>query len=159
MDQEQIFKLQMFEQEANQINQQLEIVEQNINEMNDLKMSLDELEKTNEKEILVNIGKKIFIPVEVKRKELIVEVGNKNFVKKTIPDTKKVIEQQIEKLNSLRMQLGERIETLQEEMQNMILEINNSHQKEGHKCNHDNCSCEEECDDCECEHESEEKED
>ena len=43
MDQEQIFKLQMFEQEANQINQQLEIVEQNINEMNDLKMSLDEL--------------------------------------------------------------------------------------------------------------------
>jgi prefoldin alpha subunit len=150
VEQEQFFKLQMIEQEAGQINQQMEIVDQNISEMNDLKSSLEELEKSENKEILANLGKKIFIPVEIKKKELIVEVGNKNFVKKSIPETMKIVDGQIEKLNMLKMQLGERIEALNSEMNRMIMELNKGR---GHKCNHDNCNCEEECDDCKCENE------
>lgn len=145
MNQEQLFKLQMIEQEANQINQQLEVVEQNIIELNELKDSLDEINKKDSKEFLANLGKKIFIPVDIREKKLIVDVGDKNFIKKSIPETKEIIKDQIDKLEILKMQFSERVESLQMEMQNIIMEISKN------KCSHDNCSCEEECEDCKCE--------
>ncbi len=153
MNQEQLFRLQMIEQEANQINQQLEIVEQNISEMNELKSSLEELEKPETKEFLANLGKKIFIPVEIKEKKLVVEVGNKNFVKKTIPETKKLVEEQLEKLEMVKVQLAEKVESLQCEMNHMIIELNKSSKEHKQNCNHKECECEEECEDCECEEE------
>jgi prefoldin alpha subunit len=177
MDQEQIMRLQMIEQEANQINQQLEIIDSNLTEMQDLKASLDEIEKTETKEFLANLGKKIFIPVEIKDKKLIVEVGNKNFVKKTIPETKDIIESQLDKLGQLRTQMAERIQEIEGEMNGLIREINSKIEKtkahdkscmcgdkHNHECNcEDDCSCEDaecnckedgcECDDCESEEE------
>ena len=92
MDQEQIMQVQMMEQESNQLNQQMQMVEQNINEMNELKASLTELENHKEGEILVNIGKKIYLPVENKNKKLIVEVGKGNLVEKDIKDTSVLLE-------------------------------------------------------------------
>jgi prefoldin alpha subunit len=151
MNQEQLMTLQMIEQEANQLNQQIEIIESNISELEDLRLCLNELEKNENREILANLGKKIFLPVEIKKKELIVEVGNKNFVKKSIPETRKIIEEQLSQMNSLKMQLVDKIEALKSEMQNIVIEINNSQKNKEHKCNHEGCECESKCDDCECE--------
>ncbi|MAG02411.1 hypothetical protein CMI42_03670, partial [Candidatus Pacearchaeota archaeon] len=82
MDQQDIMKIQMMEQEVNQLNEQLKIVEQNVGEMNSLKDSLSEIEGENN--MLANLGKKIYVPVEIKDKKLIVDIGNNVLIKKSI---------------------------------------------------------------------------
>ena len=130
MDQEQIMQIQMMEQESNQLNQQMQMIEQNINEMKELKLSLDELEIHKEGEILVNIGKRIYLPVENKNKKLIVEVGRGNLIEKNIPDAKKILEDQVGKLNMGKMQISERLEELQQEMMGMISNVENQMKEE-----------------------------
>ena len=120
MNQEQLIQLQMIEQEANQLDQQLQLIEQHLVEMQQLKTGLDELEQTDKKEILANIGKGIYVPAEIKSKELTVEVGNKNFVKKSIPETKKIIEEQIKKLSSAKQQIVEKVDELRGQMNKLI---------------------------------------
>ncbi|MFH1359039.1 MAG: prefoldin subunit alpha [archaeon] len=133
MNQESIIKIQMMEQEANHFNEQLQMIEQNIKEMQDLKASLEEIDKKENKEILANIGKKIYIPVEIKDKNLIVEVGRGHYVKKTVGDTSKVVEEQINKLSDGKIQIMTRLEELQNEMMNLIGEIEKEYRKEGEK--------------------------
>jgi prefoldin alpha subunit len=111
------------EQEANQLNEQLQMVEQNVNEMLELKASLDEIGKEENKDILANIGKKIFIPVEIKTKELIVEVGKGHYVKKTPEETIKIVESQLDRLMEGKTQIVGRLDELQNEMQSLIKEI------------------------------------
>jgi len=128
MQQEQIIKIQMMEQEVNQLNQQLQMIDQNIIEMNELISSLDEIE--NGKNILANLGKRIFIPVEIKDDKLIVEVGKGNFVKKSVSDTKEVIETESGKLNEGKFQIMQRLEDIQKEMSVLINEIQKGHGEE-----------------------------
>lgn len=124
MKQEQIIQIQLMEQEANQLNEQLQLIEQNVREMTELKASLDEIEGSKDKaEILANLGKKIYIPVEIKDKNLIVEVGKGNFIKKSIKDTEKVVDEQIKKLMEGRGQIMTRLEQLHDGMQKIVGEI------------------------------------
>ena len=43
MNQEQLIELQMIEQEANQLNQQTELIEQNLGEIQELREGLEEI--------------------------------------------------------------------------------------------------------------------
>ena len=113
----------MMEQEAQQLNQQLQLIDQNVSEMQELELSLDEIANEGSKEILANLGKGIYIPVEVKEKKLIVEVGRKNFIKKTIPETKKIIREQLEKLIGAKSQILDRLESLQIEIERLMREF------------------------------------
>jgi prefoldin alpha subunit len=123
MDQEAIMKIQMMEQETTQLNEQLKMVDQNVSEMNDLKASLDEIEKNDNKEIMANLGKRIFLPVDIRDKNLIVEVGKGNFVKKSVVETKKVVDEESDKLNEAKIQIMGRLDDMQNEMNQMIMEF------------------------------------
>lgn len=129
MNQEQLIQLQVIEQEAQQLEQQSQLVQQNLVEMQNLISSLDELEKTDKKEILASIGRGIYIPAEIKDKTLSVEVGNKIFVKKSISETKKIIEEQINRLDEARQQIEEKIEELRIEV-NQVMKSEESEEKE-----------------------------
>lgn len=122
VSQEQAVKVQMMEQEANQLNAQLQLIEQNIIEMQELVSALGEIE--NEDEIMANLGKRIFIPVRIKEKKLVVDVGKGNFVKKSIPDVKKIIEEQISGLMNRKGRIMKGLEELQEQMERLFSEIN-----------------------------------
>lgn len=138
MNQEQLIQLQMIEQEVNQLSQQSQLIEQNISELMEISNSLDEIEKLETKDILTNIGKKIYIPVEIKEKKLIVEVGDKNFVKKSIPEVTQLIDGQIIKLNSAKLQISERLRELESQMNLIVMEA--SKKKEGkHECHDKDC--------------------
>ena len=135
MNQEAIMKIQMMEQETNQLNEQLKMVDQNVAEMNDLKASLEEIETNSNKEIMANLGKRIFIPVEIKDNKLIVEVGKGNFVKKSVPDTKKIVDEESDKLMDAKNQIMGRLDELQNEMNKMIMEFQKA-QMEAHNNAH-----------------------
>ena len=112
--QELIFKLSMYEQQIRNLQQQLEAVEKGILDMNNLNLGLDELIGSKDKEILAPIGRGIFVKTKLLSEELTVDVGDKNFVKKGIPDTKKIITEQIKK------ELNDSLDSLNQEMTSMI---------------------------------------
>ena len=114
--QELMFKLQMFEQQAQQIQQQLQAVEQAIAEMDSLNLGLDELVGSKNKEIMAPIGRGIFVKTKLLSEELTVDVGGKNFVKKSIPGAKKLIDMQIKKLAEVKKELEDNLEMLVKEL-------------------------------------------
>ena len=120
--QEIMFKLNMFEQQIQYFQQQLQAIEQGIVEMNSLNLGLDELVGSEGKEILASVGKRIFIKTKIISEELTVDIGEGTLVKKTIPETKEIIIQQIKKLEEVKKELEENLEKINKELTETIIE-------------------------------------
>ncbi|HUS49918.1 MAG TPA: prefoldin subunit alpha [Candidatus Paceibacterota bacterium] len=121
-----ILRLSILEQEINKFQEQLQLIEQNILELQNLQHSLQELQNTKEKQMLANLGKNIFIKTEILDKNLIVDVGNKIFIKKNIPETIKIIENQLLKLMQAKNQVLGKMQQLQGQAQEIIAEAEKS---------------------------------
>lgn len=133
MDHEQIIQMQALEQEADVLNQQMQLIEQNLAEIKGLGLSLEEIEKKENKEILVNIGKKIYLPVEIKDNSLFIEIGKGNFVKKTCSEARDLIEEQIKKLIVSREDVTARLDELQQKANDLMQIYIKESQKENKK--------------------------
>lgn len=114
--QELIYRLRMFEQQAKNLEEQLEAVENGINELESLNFGMDELKGSVGKEILSPLGRGVFVQSNLSSENLIVDIGGKNFVKKGIPETKEIIEEQIKKLSVVKKEIDKNLEHLEEEM-------------------------------------------
>ena len=118
--QELMMKLSMFEQQIQNLNQQLQAVEEGIVEMNSLSLALDELKDKKGEEILSPLGRGIFTKTKLISENLIVDIGGKNFVKKSIPETKKIIGNQIKKLEEVKKDLESGVEKMNQEFREMF---------------------------------------
>ncbi len=112
-------KFAMFEQQIMTIQQQLQAVEQNILDLDDLEKGIEEIK--DGKEILASVGKGIFAKAKLISEELTVDVGGKNYVKKSIEDTKKLILEQIKKLEEIKNALEKELEKINEELTSTML--------------------------------------
>lgn len=121
--QELIFRLGIFEQQIHQLQEQMEAVEKGINDLGALNFGLDELKGNTGKEILSPLGRGIFVKANVASEDLTVDIGGKNFVKKSIPETKEIIEDQIKKLIAVKGELNENLERISEEMTKTLEEF------------------------------------
>ena len=65
IDAEKIFQLKLFEKRINELQQQIQVIEEKINEIEYLKNGLDEIENSNDKEILSQIGPGIFVKTKL----------------------------------------------------------------------------------------------
>jgi prefoldin alpha subunit len=149
--QELLFKFSMYEKQIRELQQQIESIDRGIIELNSLNLGLDELVGSKDKEIYAPLGKGIFVKAKLISEELNVDVGEGNIVKKSIPDTKELIREQVEKLTQVKKELENNFEQLGEEITAMM----NDAQAHEHSCNcghnHDEgCECGE---DCQCEKE------
>ena len=120
--QELMFKLQMFEQQMQQLQQQMQAVEQGIVELQTLSHGLEELKGKKGKEIMAPIGKGIFARAKLIDEELTVDIGGKNLVKKSIDETKEIMDAQVEKLQSIRIDLEKNLEIVGGEMNGLLVE-------------------------------------
>ena len=118
--QEMMYQMQMFEQQMQQIQQQMQVVEQGIAELNDLNKGLDDLVGKKDKEILAQVGRGIFVKAKLVSEDLTVDIGGKNFVKRNIPDTKKMIQTQIKKLEDVCAELKKSLDDLHIEIMGVI---------------------------------------
>ena len=98
---------------------------------------MEELKESTGKEIYAPVGKGIFVKAKIFSEDLNVDVGNGNFVKKSIPETKELIEEQIKKLEQVKTEMENNLEELGKEVMNMM------GQEEGH-VHDENCRHEEE---------------
>jgi prefoldin alpha subunit len=122
-EQEAVYQFSIFEKQVKEIQQQIDAVERSIIELGGLNLGLDELKGSTGKEILAPIGKGIFAKAELISEELNVDIGEGNIIKKSIPETKKLIEEQVKKLEQVREELGNNLEEIEEEMIKIIARI------------------------------------
>ena len=115
-EQELIIKFRMFEQQIQLVQEQIQAVEQGIMDLNNLNIGLDELIGKADSEILAPIGRGIYAKAKLMSETLLVDVGGGNFVKKTIPDTKKILDNQIKKLEEIKKELNSAMEKINEEI-------------------------------------------
>ncbi len=121
--QELIFRLGMFEQQIHQMQEQMEAVEKGINDLGSLNFGLDELRGYVGKEILSPLGKGIFVKTKLASEDLTVDIGGRNFVKKSIPETKEIIEEQIKKLIIIKKEINGNLEKISDEMRKSLEEF------------------------------------
>lgn len=117
-----MFKLSMYEQQIQQLQQQSQAVEHAVIDMNLLSLGLEEMVGKTGKEILAPVGRGIFAKTQLLDEELIVDVGGKNFVTKSIPETKKIIDDQIKKLEDVKVDLNNSLEKVGEELMKVYQE-------------------------------------
>ncbi len=122
-----MMKLNMFEQQIRQLQQQLQAIEQADMEIKKLNENLGDIIGSENKEILASIGKGIFAKAKLISDELMVDIGDGNIVKKTVPETKKIIEKQLDKLAEIKEELENNLNIIEQEM---TKEIINAQQKE-----------------------------
>jgi prefoldin alpha subunit len=137
---------QMFEQQIRMIQEQQQAIEQAIIELGSLNLELDDLIGKKDNEILAPIGRGIYASAKLLSEELLVDIGNKNFVKKSIPETKKILQDQLKKLEKVKEELNGELEKINTELTKVFMDSQKGH---SHKCKHDhNKECEhgEECD-------------
>lgn len=120
--QELMFKLSVFEQQIQQLQQQSQAVEEAIKDLTSLSLGLDEIKGSKGKEILAPLGRGIFVKTKLLSEDLTVDVGGKNFVKKSVSETKKMIEDQMKKLEEVKGDLDKKLEEMSEELTKTIQE-------------------------------------
>jgi prefoldin alpha subunit len=116
----------MLDKYMQNMQQQIEAVENEINELYLLKKGIEDLENSSGKEAFSSIGKNIFIKTKIISEELLVGIGEKNFVNKSIPETAKIIGNQIEKLKIIKEEILKEINVLNKEAEKILLSVEKS---------------------------------
>ena len=110
--QQKYMQLQMMQQQLKQLQQQIQQFEQQIAELNNLSQSLDDFKKLKlGSDTLVPISSGIFAKASLKYNEgLLVNVGANTIVKKSVSDTKKLVEKQTDEVKKLQEQMLEQLQ-------------------------------------------------
>jgi len=123
MDQEQLQKAQVLEYHLKQTEQQIELVKQQYAELEQTQAQLQTLETNDTKEILASLGKGLYLPTIIREKRLFVEVGAGVIVRKTPEETKKVVQEQLQHLHTIKEQLAANFDFYLNQLSQMIQEI------------------------------------
>ena len=118
--QELIYKLSMFEQQIRQFQEQINAIENGIVELEALGFGLDEIKNPEGKEIMAPVGRGIFVKSKIISNDFIVDVGGKNLVTKSVSETKEMINEQVEKLRSVKGELETGLEEIGKEAERII---------------------------------------
>jgi prefoldin alpha subunit len=113
----------MFERQIKELQQQIEALEKGIVELNSLDFGLDELVGAKDREIFAPFGKGIFVKAKLISEELSVDIGGGNIIKKSIPETKNLILEQVKRLEGIKAELENSLEELDREMTGMMKEV------------------------------------
>lgn len=118
--QEMFLRLSVLEQQMQYLQQQLDAVEKGITQLQELDFNLNEIQGANGKEILAQIGTGIYVPAKLLSETLTVNIGENNFVKKSVPETKKIIQLQIKKLQETQDELEQHLDSINHELLDFI---------------------------------------
>ncbi len=121
-EQELMMKFSMFEQQIRLIQDQLQAVEQKILELKDIELGLEELIGKANSEIYAPVGSGIYVKAKLESEELLVNVGGRNLISKDIPETRKILQEQIKKLEGIRGDLNKEMDKINDEVTKVFME-------------------------------------
>jgi len=106
--------MQLMQQEAEKIEQQIIELEKRRIELDVVLMSLDEIKNQKKSDILVPVGSGVFAEGTLKEaKGVLVNVGSNIVVRKDIEDAKKSVKEQIDEIENIK-------DMLQKELQDFL---------------------------------------
>ena len=125
MEQEKLAEIANIEQLARQLEANLQMIETEIVELENFKITLKTIVDSKQTEMLSSLGKRVYIKTDIKDIDnLFVEVGAGVVVKKSPKDSLKIAEEQISKLNEARLQISHQLEAYQRELDSFIQQMN-----------------------------------
>ena len=109
--QEKYIELQILDQTIKQIQQQLSILDQQLFELQRLNENIEEISKVNlNSDILTPLGAGVFIKTQLKEnQEVFMNVGSNVITKKTIAESKKIIDEELQKIKITILQMEQEI--------------------------------------------------
>ena len=137
MDQESMFRAQFLQQQAQELEQNLELVDRELADLTKMDENLKFFSNSNEKSMMATIGKGIRVKTSLESKELFVEVGAGVVVKKTPEQAREVITQQIRKLTEARVHMLGKLEIYHETIRSFIQKMQSEQHDHGHDHNHE----------------------
>jgi len=123
-----LFSLQLIQQHAEELQKRLQLFSQQALEMQRLDESLDNFSNIKGTEqIFSQLGPGVFVEANLNdSKSLLVNIGSEIAVKKTIPETKELIQEQIKEINNSIENTEEQLQkiaihaqSIQEELQSL----------------------------------------
>ena len=126
MREELLIKLSMLEEQAKEISEKIRAIDNQINEMEALKLSLIKMEKSKGKEMLAPVGRGIFLKTEVKDEKVFVNVGSRILVKKSFSEAAEIVDGQISELNGIKVELMGNLNEINENLTSLIEEAKKS---------------------------------
>ncbi len=118
-----LVKLSMFEQQAQEVNEQMKVIDSQINEMGGLKLSLSKVGKKTG-EMLANLGRGIFLKTNIKDEKVFMNVGSKVLVKKSFSEAGEVVDGQINELLKIKEQLMNNLKNINAGLGKLVEEAN-----------------------------------
>jgi len=119
-----IIEFQMLNQEVQRLQEQLQNINNNVQELQVLKSSLEEVKNIKDKEILIPLGQGIFTKGKIKNTdELITNVGSNILVEKNLDETKDIVKLNILNLSQALEKTQEEINKNIEKLQGLQVEI------------------------------------
>lgn len=122
-DQEALFQASMLENQAQEMEQRLNMVVQQIMELQEAKSNLLFLRDSKEKETLSSLGKGIHMKTEIKDKKLFIEVGSGILVRKTPDQIVEVIDSQVKRLSEVRAQIEAQVSMYHQTLSRIIEQV------------------------------------
>ena len=124
MDEETILRISKIEERARELEDNIQLIDNQLNELEIFRYTLESVVKSKEKEILSSLGKRVYLKAKIEYKEsLFVEVGAGVVVRKTPEETLKITKEQIERLQEVRGNIFLRLQSYHVELQDFINSI------------------------------------
>jgi len=117
-----LIKLSLLEQQANEQAERIQAIDNQINELESLKLSLIKINKSKEKEMLAPLGRGIFLKTEIKDEKVFVNVGSKTLVKKTPKEAEGIIDNQISEMENVKHHLMHNIGEINQSLSGLMEE-------------------------------------
>lgn len=116
-----ILQAAVAEQQAHQLEENLQLVDAQITELEEFNRNLKILKDSKEKEMLSQLGKRVYIKTKIEDKEkLFVEVGAGVVVKKTPEETMKIVSNQISRLQEAKVQILSQLNVYHTQLQEFL---------------------------------------
>ena len=124
-----LIRLSMLENEAGKIEENIGLINQQIAELEVLKLSLEKLGESKEKEILAPVGKGIFLKSEIKDRELFVNIGCGIVIRKKPKEAAEVVQEQIKQLEEIKRSLMDSIGEIKMQFEGLVEEARREEEK------------------------------
>lgn len=112
MDKSFLLRAQALHESAQELEQRLSFVDQQLIEMKQFEQSIDFIENTDEKEMLAPLGKGVFAKTMINKEQLFVDVGAGVILQKEPKAVRAILKDQTQRLEEMRKDLVSQLNVL-----------------------------------------------
>ncbi|MEK6848288.1 MAG: prefoldin subunit alpha [Nanoarchaeota archaeon] len=104
-NEEYLIKIGILQEQAGQIRQQVEFIEQNLQEIENVRQGLKTIEDKESNEMMTHIGRGVFAKTKLLEREFLVNVGAEVVLKKSLPETLEMLKKQASEMQKVKENL------------------------------------------------------